>query len=343
MKLELIPQIDPEAWDRAIAPYDSKFLFHQAAWLDFLRETQGGEILRFRIVDEGKELGFFAGLLVRKGPLTIFGSPLRGWTTDYMGPVVNRGFDYRRFLPVLEGLCREMKIDHLEICNPHLDDAPMQEAGFSLAEGITYIVPLHPCEEEMWRQLEKKSCQYSIRKAKKDGLAVEENYGADFIDAYYRQLGEVFAKQGLVPTYPVERIRSLLGHLAPDHLMALQVKYGDKTVASGIFPHDDRHVFFFGGASWQAFHRFCPNELLHWSIMTRSAGMGISQYDMCGSGSFKPKFGGEKVAVRRYSKSYSLLARVGREAYRSYFYARQRLQGRFRTALQRRHPVAQDD
>jgi hypothetical protein len=343
MELELIQHIDAETWDRAIAPYDSKFLFHQSAWLNFLKETQGGEILRFRIRDNGREEGYFAGLLVRKGPLTIFGSPLRGWTTDYMGPIVNRGFDYEKFLPALEGLCRTLKIDHLELCNPLLDDACMQRAGFTLAEGITYVVPLHPSEEEMWKQLEKKSCQYSIRKAKKDGLVIEEHYGGGFVDEYYRQLGEVFAKQGLVPTYPVERVRSLLKHLAPKNIVALQVKYGDKAVASGIFPYDDRQVYFFGGASWQAFHKFCPNELLHWTIMTRSAGLGISRYDMCGSGSFKPKFGGQKVAVKRYSKSYSLLARVGREAYRSFFYARQRIKGSCQAAIRRWQPAEQDD
>lgn len=328
IKLELIENIQPDAWNETISNYDSKFLFHQSAWLNFLEETQNGKTVKFKIVDNGKIEGYFVGLLIKKGPINILGSPLPGWTTDYMGPIVNKGFNIEQFLNALDNVCQQFRIHHVELCNPFLEPDIMHKMGFSISEGTTYVVPLFSNEDQMWKKL-KSECRNRIRKGMKNGLVIEDCNDPSFVDEYYAQLKEVFVKQQLVPTYPIERIRSLFRNLTPNLLFALQVKYDDKIVATGIFPHDDRLVYFFGGASWSKFHEACPNELLHWTVMTLSAKLGISQYDMCGSGSFKPKFGGNKVTIYKYSKSYSILAKLGREAYKSIFYAKQRLKGKY--------------
>jgi len=49
----------------------------------------------------------------------------------------------------------------------------------------------------------------------KSGVTIEEAHDLAFADEYYEQLKEVFAKQGLVPTYTVERVRSLVKHVGP--------------------------------------------------------------------------------------------------------------------------------
>lgn len=329
MKLELIETIKPETWDEEIAGFGSKFLFHQSAWLKFLEETQTGKAMRWRIMSNGKVEGYFAALFLKKGPLKILGSPLPGWTTNYMGPVVDEGFDLEKFLSALDKLCRQRGIHHVELCNPFLDPDLMRKSGFAVSEGITFLVPLFPNEDEMWKNL-KSECRNRIRKGMKNCLLVRDSDDPAFVDEYYRELKEVFAKQNLVPTYPIGRVKSLFGNLKPDLLFALEVKLEDEIIATGVFPHDDGCVYFFGGASWIRFHRYCPNELLHWTAMTLSGKLGIKQYNMCGGGSFKPKFGGQEVPVYRYVKSYSVFAKLGRELYKSVVHAKQRIQGRFR-------------
>lgn len=340
MKLDFIDRIEPDAWDEAIAPFDSRHLFHKSRWLNFLEETQNGQIVRFRILEGRKESGYFVGLIVRKGPFKILGSPLRGWMTDYMGPIVNRGFDTESFLDALDDLCRKWKIHHVELCNPCLDPDVMRRKGFRFSEGITYVVPLSPNEDEMWKRLDRSSCRKSINKAKREGLIVEEvteTSLASFIEEFYRELQEVFARQGLVPTYTIERVRSLFRHLRNDEILTFQVKHGEQTIATAIFPYDERRVYGFGFASWKRFQTLRPNDLLIWTIMTRSAKMGIKQLDLTGKGSFKPKFGSEAVDVYTYLKSYSILAGIGREAYRSYFYAKQKIKGKYLSMVRRWH------
>jgi lipid II:glycine glycyltransferase (peptidoglycan interpeptide bridge formation enzyme) len=111
-------------------------------------------------------------------------------------------------------------------------------------------------------------------------------------------------------------------------LFALRVRDASaRVIATGLFLHDDRSLYFWGGASWQAVRHRCPNELLHWTAMSLAAGRGVARYDMSGSGQFKKKFGGQLVALKRWHKTYHRTARWGRRAYEIYFQNLIRLQG----------------
>lgn len=327
MVLELIEEIDPQKWDRAISGFDSKYLFHQSIWLRFLEDTQPGKTLRYKIVNKANVEGYFAGLLVKKGLWNILGSPLPGTTTNYMGPIVNKGFDTRSFLKALDEFCKVHKIHQVELVNPFLEGKVLEEIGYAISKDITYIVPLNEDEELMWKNL-KSECRNRIRKGINNGLIVEDTDDPAFIKEYYNELLEVFARQGLVPTYPVERVKSLFANLKPSNLLALQVRNGDSVVATGLFPYDERCIYFFGGASWIKYRSLYPNELLHWTAMTIAVKKGIKGYDMTGSGTFKPKFGGHEVVVYKYNKSYALLAKYGREIYKSVFYVKQKIKGK---------------
>jgi hypothetical protein len=327
MELEYIENITPETWDKAISNFNTKFLFHQSAWLKFLQETQGGKVLRFRIVDKGEVIGYFVGLLLKKAGINILGSPLPGWTTNYMGPIVDEEFNLPDFLDALHLKCQDLSIHHLELSNPFLSFNDMNKMNFDALEGYTYMVPLSSDDDQMWANL-KSNCRNRIRKGRKNNLVVEDCSDPSFVDMYYDQLIEVFAKQNLTPTYSIDRVKSLYRNLMPDNLLALQVKHEDTIIATGLFPHDDRCVYFFGGASWLKYQYLNPNELLHWTAMTLSAKLGIKQYNMCGGGSFKPKFGGEKIFTYRYYKSSSVMLKFVREAYKSFHSIKQKLKGK---------------
>lgn len=324
MELELITDMAPEAWDEKIEAFDSKCLFHQSVWLRYLEETQGAKTFRFRITENGGTEGYFVGLIVRKGPLRILGSPLPGWTTDYMGPVVNKEFDFEKFLNALDKTCRAMKVHHVELCNQFLPPDLMRSQGYSVQEASTYIIPLYADEEQMWRNLDRK-CRQNIRKGISNDLVVEECDDPAVVDEYYAELINVFAKQKLVPTYPVGRIRSLFRILRPGSIAVLRVKHGDMVVASALLLYDNRSAYLFGAASWRESQGLYPNELLYWTAMTMFAKKGIPQLDMCGAGSYKAKYGALNTPVHKYAKSYNVFARVGREAYRRIFRVKQEL------------------
>jgi len=331
MQLKPLNGISDNDWDKIIARFDSKRLFHQSAWLEFLSKTQGGERILLEIKAKDNIVGYFSGFVLKKGPFKILGSPLVGWTTEFMGPIINRDLNQTDFLLALESYCHLHKIDHLELSNPILKQEVMEKHGFKCQKGATYIVELLPDERIMWENLKKKSCRYSIHKAQKNKLVVEDTDDPRITDEYYNQLIEVFAKEQLVPTYSKQRAKVLFDSLKEkDLLFSIWVKYQDKVIATGFFPHDNHFLYFWGGASFARFHYLCPNELLHWTAMVLAAKKGISYYNMGGRGSFKVKFGGELVPLRHWYKSYNPLAALGRSFYKSQFQILQKIKGFFK-------------
>jgi len=86
-------------------------------------------------------------------------------------------------------------------------------------------------------------------------------------------------------------------------------------IATALFPHDDRTMYFWSGASWAHAQEVCPNDYVHWRAMQLAADRGLTVYNMCGYGRFKRKFGGRLTVTRRWHKCYQPTARVARQLY----------------------------
>jgi len=329
MELRPLKNVNSIEWDKIISQFDSKGLFHQSAWLDFIKRTQRGEQVLLKIEESNKIIGYFPCFILRKGPFKILGSPCIGWTTNFMGPVVNKDFNQIDFLDALDKYCKSQKIDHLEFSNPIFDPKIVRHQGFQCREGITYAVELSPKEEFMWKNLKKKSCRWAIHKAQKNNLIVEDTNDPRIINEYYSQLIEVFARQKLIPTYQYKRPEILFNSLKKHNLLfSLRIKYKSQTIATGLFPYDNRCVYFWGGASWSKFRHFCPNDLLHWELMKMAGEIGILRYDMGNGSSFKSKFGGKLTPIYHWYKSYNPLAKIARSLYKYQFQILQKLKGR---------------
>jgi hypothetical protein len=328
---QLQPLCEGEAthWDELIAPYESRELFHRKAWLDYLAASYGVDIRMWSIQNGRETLGYFCGGIVRKGPFRILGSPLKGWGTNFMGPVVNADFDQRAFLDALDDLTARERLAVVELEGSALSDHGLERLGYEPVSQPTYIVDLTPEDQKvMWDRIERRARQ-NVRKAKQLGVTVEDTSDPSMADEFYDQVVEVLARKNLFPPYYRSCPRMLFDHLKPlDRLFALQVREpGGSVVATGLFPHDDRTVYAWGMASRTAGWRFFPNDLLQWTVMALAANRGLRVYNMCGYGHFKSKFGGILREPMRWHKCHSRAARCARRGYELYFQKRLRLRG----------------
>lgn len=321
MELIQVENMDRNTWDGNISKFDTNSLFHKSAWLEFIKQTQMGEKLILEIREKNKVVGYFVGFIIQKGPFKILGSPLIGWTTEFMGPIVNGNFDQEEFLNALELYCKFNRIDQLELSSPILKVNIMQSHGFQCNIGVTPILKLHTDEETMWHNLEPKSCRYSIRKALRSGIIIEETDSPKIVDEYYDQLIGIFDAQGSKPAYPRYRVQKLFECLKEDSMLfALQAKHNNKVIATGLFPHDDNYVCYWGGASYLDYRNLCPNELIQWTLITIAAKKGIKIYNMYGGDNhFKLKFGSKPINVYYWYKSFNPLAKVARSLYNFQF------------------------
>ena len=60
-------------------------VFQTPAWLNLVADLQKAEPIVAEIKCDGRFLGYFTGLIVRKYGLRILGSPFRGWFSYFMG------------------------------------------------------------------------------------------------------------------------------------------------------------------------------------------------------------------------------------------------------------------
>jgi len=322
----------PANWDTLIRDFEDKTLFHESCWLDHLLDIHpGSRIDYFAVRDGGADVGYFCAQRVRKLGLPIYGSPLPGTGTNYMGPLTRPGVDRRALVRAILRACWRNRAAHLELSAAWLHEDLARSSGFLVDRVGTHLIPLPSTEAAAWTGM-KSTARNRVKKAHRSGLAAEVTTDPGVADEFFAQLGEVFSKQGLAPPYGIERPRSLFRHLmAADRLLAVRVRHDQEVVAAGLFPHDGRCIYFWGAGSWLKSQHLCPNELLHWTVIRHAVELGIPTYDMCGGGSqFKAKFGGSDVPYHLYSRSLLPLLSPARRAYRRFHWWRMRVRGALR-------------
>ena len=333
MAIELLPLQDfPSDWDQRVQAFASKTLFHERCWLQHVASIHpAGRIQLYQLQDGGGVMGYFPGIRVRKALVTLFGSPLPGTGTNYLGPLLAEEAAVPEVIEALFRRCRRERVMHLELAHPWLDRRSTRELGLESHPGVTHIVPLPSSQDAAWASL-KSTCRNRVRKAEKGGLVCELAPDISVVQHFHQQYVEVYAKQGLAIPFGIERPRSLYQNLLPaGRLLPLWVKYQNEIVAAGLFPYDQHAIYFWGAASWMKYQHLCPNELLHWTVIRLAIEKGIPSYNMCGGTSqFKDKFGGSDVPYVRYSKSFLPGLSQARQIYEWLHRAGLRLRGALR-------------
>jgi CelD/BcsL family acetyltransferase involved in cellulose biosynthesis len=290
-----IERAEPTAvlWaDRAM--YADRLIFHTPAWLRFVAETQRAEPVLATITDGGTLVGHFTGLLTKRYGLRILGSPMAGWTTSYMGFNVDPAVPRRAALEALLPFAfRELGCAHLEIRDRGFVAGDLDGLGMRWADAPTAVIDLTLDEDALFGRMAS-ACRRNIRKADKSGVVIEEANADDaFAEEFYDQLRDVFAKQNLVPTYPVGRVRSLLRHLGPaGDLLVLRARDPEgRCIATAVLPWYHRTMYFWGGASYRQHQHWRPNEALIWYALRYAKSRGVTEFDFVGGNAYKAKYG----------------------------------------------------
>jgi hypothetical protein len=322
--------VDPQAVDWArLDGFVDRTVFQTREWLQFVHETQRAKIVICELVEAGQTAGYFSGLVFSRFGIRILGSSFPGWTTPYMGFNLIPGASRRAALAAVERAAWDtLKCLHMEVSDPFFAVEDGVENGFAAEAYVSYRSDLTEPEEKMFSKMDS-ACRRCVRKAEKSGVTIEEAHDLAFADEYYAQLTDVFAKQGLVPTYPIERVRALIRNLEPTGRVLL-VRARDpqgKCIASGIFPGFNKIAEFWGNASFRASQNLRPNEAIHWYVMRYWKRRGVEVYDWGGEGTYKEKYGGVPHRVSWFTKSrFGVLSALRSQA-KTLFAKKQQFQG----------------
>jgi CelD/BcsL family acetyltransferase involved in cellulose biosynthesis len=335
VELEPLPYVAAD-WERIVAAHPHAEVFHSPEWLAYLSASQHAEPVVALVRLDGAPVGHFVGAVVRLWGMRILGSPMPGWMTQHMGFLLQDGYDWQDGpdpLLLVEGLHRfafgNLGCIHVEWSQRGLAAHHLSGSGYTVKAGATYRVDLAAPEEVILDRMATRTRRY-VRRSSQRGLTVEVATDLGFADDYYAQLTEVFARQGLAPTYDVERVRHLIHSLGPSgQLLLLRVRGADgECLATGISVGRNGIAVNWGAASYRATAALHPNELLWWEAMRIWRSRGVTCYDMGGRGDYKAKYGGVLTNTSHFHRSRFALLTHGRAAAERLIRARQVAAGR---------------
>ena len=313
----------------ALDTFEDRTVFQTREWLSFIAESQNATPIVAELSEDGKRVGCFSGLVFSKMGVRVLGSSFPGWTTPYIGFNLVPGASRASALAAVEQFAwQTLKCLHMEVSDPYFTVEDGQELGFACQFYTSYRTDLTKSEDELFNSMDS-ACRRCVRKAEKSGVLIEEAHDAGFAAEYYEQLKDVFAKQGLVPTYKLDRVRALVKHLAPTgRILLLRARDPEgKCIATGIFPGFNKIAEFWGNASFRSSQAFRPNEAIQWYVMRHWKRRGVEVYDWGGEGTYKEKYGCTVHKVPWFTKSrYQFVSKLRDEA-KEMFARKQRLLG----------------
>ncbi len=323
-------QINSKAADwKLLDSFADRTVFQTHGWLQFVAESQGATPVLAEVRKGSDVVGYFTGLTFSKFGMKVLGSSFPGWTTPYIGFNLKPGVSRRDALAALEKFAWDhLKCLHMEVSDPHFTFEDGEATGFKAEYYGSYRTDLTKSEDELFNGMES-ACRRCVRKAEKSGVVIEEAHDLAFADEYYEQLKDVFAKQGLVPTYSVERVRSLVKHLEPTgNVLLIRARDPEgKCIATGIYPGFNQIAEFWGNASFRAYQNLRPNEACHWYAMRYWKKRGATIFDWGGEGTYKEKYGCTPHRVPWFTKSkYQIVGTLRNEA-RNMFARKQKFLG----------------
>jgi hypothetical protein len=256
--------------------------YHEPSWLNATARSVKFVPVVIGIYD-GRELtAAVPGQVTRRGPFRLFGSPLRGTMTSYLGPI---SLDHRLVhdgLPELLLRCQEhvRKQWHASYARITMrnEPEPLPDLGDSwrAQRAPSYRLDLTRGREAVWAAL-KSDCRRNIRRAEREEIEI-----APFADPglYYRMLHATFDRHG-AKSFQTERFfHALIADVpSPVPLQALAATRHGEVIAAGLFLHDCAEVHFVSGASFPDNGSLPTSYLLHWHAITTAIDRGCHVFN----------------------------------------------------------------
>jgi hypothetical protein len=291
--------------------------YHQADWLEGLRDTWPRlEIGYHRLERDGQCLGHLPVMSLDRLGLRLCGSPLRGFFTPYLGPVL-RG--EAGVPPGLQGAVEQsLRPDLFDFSLP---PGPVPEAGARLCP--TAIVDLAGEEPVLWKNVEKKA-RTQVRQAVAKGVRVFSPEGVGPWLSEYHRIGTAnYARQGLPNPAPRAFFENLCRRfLGTDRLKVLLAEVEGRLVAGSFYLLWRDTVYGIDGVADREAGACRAGTLVEWETIRWAREAGFARYDMVGASvegiaRFKRSLGAQIVAHVSESRPASSRVRLAMRAYYS--------------------------
>lgn len=274
--------------------YSRKSVFTSIDWMNYIIEDAKTRPAIIRITEKGDFVGYIPMMIMKKCGIKIAGSPFRGWSTCWMGiEVEEKNKKIQIIQELVPFLYKKLGVVYCEITDRDINEEELEKYKIRHYSFETLELKIDKTDEELWKDF-KTDCRNFIRQFDRRGALLEiADPNDEFAEEYYAELIDVFAKQGMTPTYSCEKVKCLLRNMRESgNVLCLRVKTPEgKPAATSIFFCDKNKFYFWGGASYREHQHYRPNEAMIWEAIKYFRNKGIKVFDMVGNRPYKQKFG----------------------------------------------------
>ena len=317
-----IENVDQEAWNLVLDESDYSTVFHSLEWIEALLKVsklQENLLIGWK---NGKPQCILPFFTVKTLIFKINGSPLPETGAMYGGPLFIKGMDTaNKAIDVFEGEKNLLSSSFLKL-PPYYPVDIFRDRSYEIEKVPTFLLELKGGKDVLWGEISKKA-RNSVRKAQKSGVAIIEG-DVESLDTYYDMHLDTCEKNSLNPL-DKSLLHSIIQNLHDKGLLKILLAQKDgATLAGSIFLFHKKSILYWMGDSYSDSLKYCPNDLIQWSIIAFGIKKGYTTYDLGGAGvpgitSFKRKWGGKEVYFYRafrgslMTKEIKRLYQVGRK------------------------------
>lgn len=276
-------------------------LYHDPAWLETVQVGLGMDVALLGILDRDQLTAVVPGFVAGRWGVRLFGSPLRGSMTPYLGWVTTAATQLsdREILAAVHRFstselgAQYAEIGLLEPASDVSDDATA--TGWRQASRETYMLDLGIGEEALWSNLGHRH-RGKVRKAQREGITVDSVASRDAMDVLYPLIESAYARHHAVSPHPRKFFFALHDRLVHRGMMTVfAARYRGEIISIALVLHDQRDARCMSVGSRPEFHHLYPNNVLHWHIIAWATARGLSRYDFGGKG---------QASIDRFKESF---------------------------------------
>ena len=274
IKANINDQKEMEVWDDHVLMHPKGTPFHLSSWLKTIHQTYKFQPLLFMKKNNQNSIsGIFPAFYVKNflNRNKIVSIPF----SDYGGPLCVNGIKEEEFIS--------------NIINLYANNSKYIEVRCDLNTGSCtichdyykkHILKLSTNPDDIKKRINKKTIQYSIRRAKKSGIRIRENNTLEGLKEFYKLNEKTRTKHG-VPAQPFKYFINLYHNMILKNLAYLLLAYdNEKVIAASIFiKFKDTIHYKYNASNPKYLKEKKPNHLLTWYAIKNACTNGYKYFD----------------------------------------------------------------
>ena len=218
-------------------------------------------------------------------------------------------------------------IDGCDKVTFHACKRKVEVKGFEYREFATLVIDLTRDLSDIWQDMGKSSCRYSIKRAEREGICVKVSQDYQW---FYR-LNRRFREEKGLPKHHGDGPEEMAKYGT-----LFSAEYKEDLLSGQLYAEDKNNIRWLLGASKrlevnreEAALIGCANRLIIWQAIKYAKEKGIREFDFGGYftgidrsdpryniNTFKDSFGGKLTTHYIYEKDYSKIYRIAKKVYR---------------------------